>query len=120
MTDRPDLDALDAAEAAMTRRPWHTEGSVQAVYAHVKGGRPNGEGLFETGRYYGKNTEHPIANRDGIVAIRNAWPAVSAELRAAREVVEAARNAAFLVVDRHRRSVLSKALAAYDALRGEK
>jgi len=114
-TPRPDLDALDALHAKATPPPWgwttHGEkcncAELGTFYAFDDACTPL-SGMVGCERYNEKSGEYvrvadideSIASKDDnaryvdfdfIASLRNAYPAISAELRAARAVVEAAK-----------------------------
>jgi len=67
-----DLGELERLARLATAGPWWTEcendGENDGVYAFVPGGRPNGEGLFQVRRYYGREAPNWRANRDFVAA----------------------------------------------------
>lgn len=82
--------ALEEAAKRATPGPWwKEEPHVDAcVYAHVAGGRPNGEGLLQV-RYYGQ--KHPNAENDATyIAMAN--PKTTLALIAAARSGDAARE----------------------------
>jgi hypothetical protein len=100
MTSRTDLDELERLLAAMTPEPWtchdgagyaHPYVSIrhsvsEAASPHVARMTEDGANLTCTiGKY-----EFEVRNAVGIVALRNAVPALIRELRALREVEKAA------------------------------
>jgi hypothetical protein len=91
MTAPVDTDHIDALSQAATAGPWVIHEANR--YDHIK---------TESGRYVCEPIRPPRMQRNDvalIVALRNSWPSLSAELKAARAVVEAARKVYLLEND---------------------
>lgn len=88
--NKVDLDALEALEKAADHSPWETYSRRDQDGFDVRWGvyglDPYMPGKIDI-MYYRK----PIQNCELIAAMRNALPAMIAELRAAREVIHTAR-----------------------------
>jgi len=87
MTDKTnpvDLDALDALHKDATPGPWHREPLYWTMRIVEKAGHDVAEGLPD-GTMWPRWPSRDDA--DYIVALRNAYPALSAELRRLRELV---------------------------------
>jgi hypothetical protein len=96
-----DLDAVERAERAMTPGPWaakiyttHVAGTSQETQWHeaIAGGPSSGTVVCETEwSVFEDESAIGAANIRGIVALRNAAPALIAEVRALRAEVERLR-----------------------------
>lgn len=81
-TDPTDLDRLDALHAAATPGEWTIESS----------GNPYIMGVADLGEVETVAESTFTSNKRLIVAMHNAWPAISAELRRLRAEVAEARK----------------------------
>ncbi len=100
MTKPVDLDALDAAHAALGKilpDSWQEDGGdatlavIRTIYEEEAPPRGDDE-ESDAPWYWARNEAGWIATK--AVEILNAYPAMAAELRALREVAEAAREVA--------------------------
>ena len=99
-----DIPALDAVVRDATPGPWH-------------GGVIWQDGAYAFGTYT-RNERQAKADARAIVALRNAWPAVSAELRRLRAIADLAD--VLLVPERERRSGWPETTAKLVALLRER
>lgn len=94
MSERVDLSALDALAEAATEGPWRVEQDTDLIWSHDPD-RPSDIGLpiieGKSPSYWQKGKpdwDERYANAALIVALRNAYPALAAELRALREALD--------------------------------
>lgn len=83
MSDKaaPSLADIEARVGAATPGPWWTEGKTAACYAHIPGGRPNGEGIIEA-RYCGRTVPNAFENATLIANAPTDLAALTAAVRA--------------------------------------
>lgn len=101
MTDPVDLDRLDALHAAATPARWSVKHNAKHEESRVYAGT-NQRAVFDGRLLLGQHEDAELA-----VALHNAWPAISAELRRLRaenEKLRAERDGAV----RHALSTLDK------------
>lgn len=117
MTDRPDLDALEAAHAKATQKRW--TGGYEAIHTQTDRNHPWASTVFSANHdgaeadalltmTFGKTPEHATANAAAIVALHNAFPALAAYTRALEAEVAALRRGLPLL----------KAIAAWESMNG--
>ena len=83
------LDELDRLHAAATAGPWEVSDRVDFWSVRAA----EGETAFDDGSVCDEyRAQCSVPTRDAIVALHNAWPAISARLRAAEAEVERLRG----------------------------
>ena len=81
-----DLDELDRLHAAATAGPWEVSDRVDFWSVRAA----EGETVFDDGSVCDEyRAQCSVPTRDAIVALHNAWPSISARLRAAKAVLRA-------------------------------
>ena len=98
-----DIDALEAALAAATPGPWRTVETSAGIHKAAISVEECGRAIETIASCYcGAYDGHGLHNARAIVALRNAWPAVSAELRGLRAIADLAD--VLLISERERRN----------------